>query len=149
MNRKSIVLLSQGLMLLSKGVEALLEETEAAKVEAPESPKEVKKAKAESPKPEVKAEAKAEEAKAESLKAKVEEPKVESPKVKAEQKSESPVSIDYAALREECKKGILEFAKKMGRESTMALLSKFGASKISEVKDEDLIALSEQCRLEG
>lgn len=67
------------------------------------------------------------------------------PEPAAEPESENvaapePVA-DAAPTREEAKKAVLSVAKLKGHDAAAALLAKFGAVKISEVKDEDIAAI--------
>ncbi|RPH88518.1 MAG: hypothetical protein EHM66_00485 [Deltaproteobacteria bacterium] len=70
----------------------------------------------------------------------VETPKATGKAAKVAEKPAEP-AIDFAKLRQECKEIILDQVKVKGKDKIVALLAEFKATKLPEVKDDQLVAL--------
>ncbi len=77
--------------------------------------------------------------------AKKAEPEAPAPEVKAEPVPE-PEAAPAGPTRDEAKKAVLTVAKEKGHDAAAGLLAKFGATKISEVKEEDIAAIIEAAK---
>ena len=68
-------------------------------------------------------------------------PEVQTEPVAPEATSAAEPETPSAPTRDDAKKAVLRVAKDKGHDAAAALLKKFGATKISEVKDEDIPAI--------